>query len=651
MKRLRLSSRFEATGRELVHYAQLLAILFFVQRHIPKGFSLPAAVLLTLVYWMRVKSAHWPAVLILLFCCTVSIPAPIPKDIISGRVIRVQETYVTVQTAFSRIMIYTDQQLRYDSFVTVTGTPEKPQDSPGFYRFSFSDWCRRQGIIAVMHADSVTVHYQLPTMRSLLQKYLQTHYNEETGAILQRILLGVRNKDYSFAGLLEDSGFSWTAALALLDRLLKSKLSGSRREKLMRRLNLFLCIFYHFPLMLTQRLVYGLLNDRDLTRHERAGLTAALMLLVYPEAAASTGFQLIMAYRMFLSGEMSGRLQRFLFLSILASLSDSVVNPVRILLFPALRMLSGLLIWLSCLTVFIPLFPIVPIADAVDSLGRLLQPFAIPGNLLGFGLPFFLLLAATFRRHKKRLPIITALLYLFLLGGLFHPLGEITFLNVGQGDCFLLRAPLNRGNILIDTGKLSQHDNIVNLLNAKGIRHLDAIFVSHDDNDHSGNAERLSAEYRCPVITGSFGQWQKGPFLLLELNPARSDNDNDNSQVIYTEVNHLKFLFTGDISQDVERRLIRQYGNLRADVLKLSHHGSQTGTAAELLNAIQPRLAVISCGAYSIYHHPDPQVLERLNNAHVPYLTTRKEGDVSIFFLPRMNLLVTAQRKIDIINT
>ena len=143
----------------------------------------------------------------------------------------------------------------------------------------------------------------------------------------------------------------------------------------------------------------------------------------------------------------------------------------------------------------------------------------------------------------------------------------------------------------------------------------------------------------------------EGIVLLLELNPAQSDNVNDNSQVIYTEVNHLKFLLTGDISQDVERRLIRQYGNLRADVLKLSHHGSQTGTAAELLNAIQPRLAVISCGAYSIYHHPDPQVLERLNNAHVPYLTTRKEGDVSIFFLPRMNMLVTAQGKIDIINT
>ena len=105
-------------------------------------------------------------------------------------------------------------------------------------------------------------------------------------------------------------------------------------------------------------------------------------------------------------------------------------------------------------------------------------------------------------------------------------------------------------------------------------------------------------------------------------------------------------LQAGDISGAYEG-----YSAVPADILKMSHHGSQTGTAAELLNAVQPRLAVISCGAYSIYHNPDYRVLKRLENAHVPYLLTREEGDISIFFLPRMNLLVTAQGKIDIIFT
>ena len=129
----------------------------------------------------------------------------------------------------------------------------------------------------------------------------------------------------------------------------------------MRRLNLFLCIFYHFPLLLTQRLLYHALSDQQLSRHERAGITACAMLVLYPAAAASTGFQLIMAYRMFLSGDMASGWNRFLFLSVLASLADAAVNPARILLFPWLRMLSGMLIWLGCLTVVLPVFPIVPI--------------------------------------------------------------------------------------------------------------------------------------------------------------------------------------------------------------------------------------------------------------------------------------------------
>ena len=651
MKRLPLLSHFEETGRELTHYSQLLAVLLFIQRLYTGRFSLLSAVLLALIYFLRVRSRHWPAVLLLLFLCTFSIPSAQPGHVISGRVVKVQETYVIVQTKGPRILVYTDQPLTYDSFVIISGTCEMPQDSPGFYRFSFRSWCRRQGIIAVMHAETAAVRFQLPTMRSLLQQHLRNHYDEETGAVLQRILLGIRSSDYSFSGLLQDSGFSWTAALALLDGVLKKKLSAGRRRKLMRRLNLFLCIFYHFPLLLTQRLLYHALSDQQLSRHERAGITACAMLVLYPAAAASTGFQLIMAYRMFLSGDMASGWNRFLFLSVLASLADAAVNPARILLFPWLRMLSGMLIWLGCLTVVLPVFPSVPIVNLIDQAGILLRPFRIPGSVIGPGLPFFLVLALSLRRHEKHIQLITGLLYCFLLLGLFHPLGEVTFLNVGQGDCFLLRSPLNRCSILIDTGKPSQHDNITHLLDAKGIRRLDAVFVSHDDDDHAGNATLLADEYNCPVITGYFAQRQAGPFLLLDLNTTRHASDNDNSQVIYTEVNHLRYLFTGDISQDTERWLIREYGSLRTDILKLSHHGSQTGTAAELLNAVQPRLAVISCGAYSIYHHPDYRVLKRLENAHVPYLLTREEGDISIFFLPRMNLLVTAQGKIDIIFT
>ena len=123
MKRLPLLSRFEETGRELAHYSQLLAVLLFIQRLYTGRFSLLSAVLLALIYFLRVRSRHWPAVLLLLFLCTFSIPFAQPGHVISGRVVKVQETYVIVQTKGPRILVYTDQPLTGPGWFHIFWTP------------------------------------------------------------------------------------------------------------------------------------------------------------------------------------------------------------------------------------------------------------------------------------------------------------------------------------------------------------------------------------------------------------------------------------------------------------------------------------------------------------------------------------------------
>ena len=95
--------------------------------------------------------------------------------------------------------------------------------------------------------------------------------------------------------------------------------------------------------------------------------------------------------------------------------------------------------------------------------------------------------------------------------------------------------------------------------------------------------------------------------------------------------------------------LLQRYPDLSCDILKLSHHGSKTGSSERFLDTVRPELAIVSSGAYSIYHHPSPEVTERLYNRRIPYLDTKEDGDITILFLPGFNLLTTASGKIAII--
>ena len=97
--------------------------------------------------------------------------------------------------------------------------------------------------------------------------------------------------------------------------------------------------------------------------------------------------------------------------------------------------------------------------------------------------------------------------------------------------------------------------------------------------------------------------------------------------------------------------MIRNYTNLHCDVLKLSHHGSDTGSCDDFLDQVQPRLGIISSGPYSIYHHPSPDTIQRLLKRHIPYLDTKVEGDITILCLPfHLNLLITSRGTISFLS-
>ena len=122
---------------------------------------------------------------------------------------------------------------------------------------------------------------------------------------------------------------------------------------------------------------------------------------------------------------------------------------------------------------------------------------------------------------------------------------------------------------------------------------------------------------------------------LYFLQTKEYDNENDNSNVIYTELDGYKFMFMGDASVTTEKEILNKYNLSDIDVLKVGHHGSKTSTSIDFINEIHPKYSIISVGKNNRYGHPNKEVLDTLNNSKI----YRTDQNGSILFKIKNNKL------------
>ena len=115
---------------------------------------------------------------------------------------------------------------------------------------------------------------------------------------------------------------------------------------------------------------------------------------------------------------------------------------------------------------------------------------------------------------------------------------------------------------------------------------------------------------------------------LYFLQTKEYDNENDNSNVIYSELNVYKFMFMGDAGIDKEKDILDKYNLSNVDVLKVGHHGSKTSSSKEFINVINPKYSIISIGKNNRYGHPNKEVLENLENSKI--YRTDESGTIKI---------------------
>lgn len=282
----------------------------------------------------------------------------------------------------------------------------------------------------------------------------------------------------------------------------------------------------------------------------------------------------------------------------------------------------------------------------------------------------------------------------------------VSMLYVGQGECIVLRTG-PRTAVISDCGSTSKTGvweyDLEPFLDACGINRIEGFLLSHSDRDHSsglteymegykrtgisvdkiilqrlkpadqkfGSKAGSSADPRLKNNSGSsadprldqikekasglgievyniakgdalrFGGWS---FECLWPDPAFTPSDvNADSLVLSADYGKFTMLLTGDISSETEGKL--PAGKVKADVLKIPHHGSKTASSETFLRAVAPRLAVISAGIGNVYHHPSLVVTDRLDREGIPWICTKEAGEIDILLYPSGRLGVIVKKK------
>ncbi len=584
-----------------------------------------------------------------LILCLFLIPCGIPNpDMREGIVTEVHASYIVVQKKLSRIIVYTDAMPVPDSAVQFDGDPEDLTQGKGFFRFPFAAYCHRKGIDYAVHAEHLYTIRPSHSLRGLLMTRILSDLDCARKQYLLETLFHIQSDETAFTGMLKESGISLSGVIVLFDLILKYVCVETTRKKIRFIATLLLALIFHMPFLLLYRCISMVLSYMGLSGNSRTGIAFLISLRIVPSAAYSASFMIPLLYS-FAGRNRKNRGERMLLGLHGSALIFHSVNPIELLLFRYLLPLRGLC-WVFALLEAFFRVPLHPLVTTFDHCTSFLSYCTLPGTLLGFGLPFYLLCLLLLPKHRNQVYAKITLFLVFQMFGLFHPFAELTFINVGQGDSILIRSPFRSGDVLIDTGKPSQKNNVDTMLEAKGIRKLHTLLITHADQDHSGNLEFIRQQYKpAQVITNHHDPFRAGIYRFVDLNDLDTDDENESSIVSSLNMNGMSVLLMADSSSFTEEQILKHYPGLSADILKLSHHGSKTGSSDRFLTGVKPSLAVVSSGAYQIYHHPSPEVTKRLYEHRIPYLDTKEEGDITLLMFPGFNLLITASGKIAII--
>lgn len=290
------------------------------------------------------------------------------------------------------------------------------------------------------------------------------------------------------------------------------------------------------------------------------------------------------------------------------------------------------------------------------------------------------------KKNNKCKIIICLLIVLILINFIIYIFPQklrIFFIDVGQGDSTLIITP-DKKTVLIDGGGSDSFDVgkkvLLPYLLDRRILKIDYVLISHFDTDHCGGILTIMEKVKVKNIIISeqaehsenyerfkklmihkkirlievkkgdkikIGRYSEFKILfptsrLLSENPL-----NNNSIVAQFNYNNFKMLFTGDIEKLAEQQILKaEKAEIRADILKVAHHGSKTSSIPEFIKAVKPKIALIGVGKNNTFGHPNQQTIKNLENIKCRIYRTDLQGEIIIKIDQKGRMNVKSKLKI-----
>ena len=593
----------------------------------------------------------------------------------SGVVYASKENYFLFNAKGERLYVANkNNQYEIGDFLTIEGKKEELSFTVLESSFDFENYLNKKGVFRALTAKSIKVNFSNPIRINKRRNKLLNNFSKEERSIVGAILfsdggeseLANSIKDLHLARFLTASGIFISAFYAGFKRLLSRYMKDKWAELIslgtlslytiftfprftVIKIMLFLIIRWinEYPLkkkfsyltLLSSLGIFCLICNRYLARQDSFILGFLIPLISY------------LSRDIFRKHKIKHWAIRYLIIYLFFIPFEAYYyNKIVIIAMPLQIILSPLFIFIAFISLlcffYVPIYPFLKVlVQALSAITSFIKPLSFGINLPSFNHALLIIYFAIYLVYliylsKGFVPLYRTFLFLELSLVCFYALpinnlisNEVNFINVGQGDCTLIRS--RNKTVLIDTGGLSYMDlaneSLVPYLRKKRIYKIDAVILTHYDDDHSGALSSLAKTYPIKAIYdyNSVFPITVGDITFINHNYYAAKNEENDKSLVITFTNCGKdFVIMGDAPSYIEKEIIKHESNINCDVLKVGHHGSNSSTSEEWLKYLAPKEAIISCGKNNKYGHPNKEVVSLLNKYKIRIHRTDLEGTI-----------------------
>ncbi len=534
----------------------------------------------------------------------------------------IKQSYYVAKKQRTRVLVQSDLDLNFNDQIQVDSL-EPIHTDDNFTLFSFTKYNASKNVF--YKTKSIRILKKSNSLKSKLYAYIASQKNSK---VLLSLYYGIHEDtiDEIYTML----GYGYISAYFIVFNLLKRKYEDKKIRISLLILSILFGSFFVFTLSLTRFILYQISYLFFKSKSDQIGFTILCFSILYPIQVLSISFVLPILLQLvsYFCTEHKWIVQKMVLISILF-IYFKKVDIVSFLLFNLLRKLYGCVFLLG---MFIPDF----LTLKIPSLTIHYAPQFV------FIFIFIVVYIQCLKHFKWKYMILLLIPFIEVF---CNPFFQVYTLNIGQGDCSVIVEPFYKSVVMIDCGQSLYRDNVERIifpfLENKNIHTIDTLILTHDDFDHSGGYDCLKEKVKIKqVIKDSKDKVNvEYPFYLL-LQERISKDENDSSIISYFTYDHLNYLFMGDASKEIEKQLMDAY-DLKADVIKIGHHGSNTSSDAAFLDSLDCRIALISAGYKNKYDHPSTETLKTLDHLHIHTFCTSTNGSIAIYSLHDFAFIVT----------